>query len=108
MKSHAVFELGAGIPGVSGEENVSGPPMSGALAKEPGLVPCASVEGFLAPRMGSFINMPVVLGREADDHKGATMGPGRMLSRNSGRGLYEPQASATKRPCCHPAALPAG
>jgi hypothetical protein len=37
-KSQAVLVLGAGIPGVSGEENMSGPPTSWALAKEPGVV----------------------------------------------------------------------
>jgi len=38
MKSHAVFSLGGGIPGVSGLLYVRGPPMSGAFAKEPGVV----------------------------------------------------------------------
>ena len=52
-KSQAVFELGSGMPGVSGEAKASGPPMSARRAKEPGVVPCACVEGLCAPCMGS-------------------------------------------------------
>jgi hypothetical protein len=40
--------------GVSGDEKVSGPPMSGALANEPGLVPWARLDGLWAPRNGNF------------------------------------------------------
>lgn len=53
MKSHAVREDGAGMPGVSGDEYVSGPPTSGARAKLPGVVPCPPVEGSSAPCKGS-------------------------------------------------------
>ena len=51
-KSHAVFVLGAGMPGVSGEVNASGPPMSGASANEPGVV-ASLVPGLAAPRVGA-------------------------------------------------------
>ncbi len=37
-KSQAVLSEGAGMPGVSGELKLSGPPMSGVLANEPGVV----------------------------------------------------------------------
>ena len=37
---------------VSGEEKLSGPPISARFAKEPGVVPCCSVEGFAAPLRG--------------------------------------------------------
>ncbi len=40
-KSHAVLSLGAGMPGVSGDENVSGPPICAAWAKDPGDVPAS-------------------------------------------------------------------
>jgi len=53
LKSHAVREDGAGMPGVSGDEYVSGPPTSGARAKLPGVVPCPPVEGSSAPCTGS-------------------------------------------------------
>jgi hypothetical protein len=33
------------MPGVSGEEKVSGPPMSGGFASEPGFVPSERLEG---------------------------------------------------------------
>jgi hypothetical protein len=45
MKSHAVLVLGAGMPGVSGEEKVRGRPMAGGLANEPGVVPAAVEDG---------------------------------------------------------------
>ena len=48
----AVCSLGAGMPGVSGEEKLSGPPMAAGLANEPGLVPWRCVEG-LSPSGGS-------------------------------------------------------
>ena len=51
-KSHAVFSDGAGIPGVSGELNVSAPPSCGAFAKLPGVVPWAFVDG-LFPNAGN-------------------------------------------------------
>src|SRR6188768_4351415 len=54
-KSHAVLSLGWGMPGVSGDENVSAPPRFGALAKEPGLVPSRWLEGFAAPRSGKVL-----------------------------------------------------
>src|SRR3954467_10502779 len=54
-KSHAVLSLGWGMPGVSGDENVSAPPRFGALANEPGLVPSRRVEGFAAPRSGRVL-----------------------------------------------------
>ena len=50
MKSHAVFSEGLGIPGVSGEANVSAPARPGSnaglSAKLPGVVPKAFVDGF--------------------------------------------------------------
>ena len=45
--------LTGGMPGVSGEANISGPPMSAFSAKEPGVVPSASVEGLVAPCSGA-------------------------------------------------------
>src|SRR5687767_5261714 len=51
MKSQAVFSLGGGMPGVSGEEKVKGRPTAPGLAKLPGVVPCWSVDG-LSPRRG--------------------------------------------------------
>jgi len=49
-KSQAVFPLGSGIPGVSGDANVYAPAtpgfITGSFAKLPGLVPAAVVEGF--------------------------------------------------------------
>ena len=55
-KSQAVLLLGAGIPGVSGEANVQAPStpgaMTGGLAKLPGVVPWAAVDG-LFPNGGS-------------------------------------------------------
>jgi hypothetical protein len=56
MKSQAVFVEGCGMPGVSGELNDRGPPMSAGLAKLPGLVPCLSVEGF-PPRGGRLTDL---------------------------------------------------
>ncbi len=53
MKSHAVLSLGSGMPGVSGDENERGPPMSARFAKEPGVVPWATDDGLKAPRSGS-------------------------------------------------------
>jgi hypothetical protein len=50
MKSHAVRVLGGGMPGVSGDENDKGPPMSGGLAKEPGFVPSRRLEGLWLTR----------------------------------------------------------
>ena len=38
-KSQAVLSDGGGMPGVSGELKLSGPPMSGGFAKLPGVVP---------------------------------------------------------------------
>ncbi|MBW1874656.1 MAG: hypothetical protein JRI98_04575 [Deltaproteobacteria bacterium] len=58
MKSHAVLSLGCGIPGVSGDEKARGPPISGAFANEPGVVPAPWLDGLWAPRRGilkSFI-----------------------------------------------------
>ena len=49
-KSQAVLSLGAGMPGVSGDEKLSGPPMSGGLAKEPGLVPSRKLDGLWLTR----------------------------------------------------------
>jgi hypothetical protein len=43
------------MPGVSGDEKLSGPPMRAALAKEPGLVPSPALEGFAAPRSGRVL-----------------------------------------------------
>src|SRR6478735_2955731 len=54
-KSHAVLSLGAGMPGVSGDENVSGPPIAAVLANEPGFVPSRAVEGLAAPRSGKVL-----------------------------------------------------
>jgi len=51
-KSQAVLSLGGGMPGASGEENMSGPPMSGALAKEPGVVTPWVLPGLMPPRRG--------------------------------------------------------
>ena len=51
-KSQAVLWLGAGIPGVSGDEYASGPPTLGALANEPGFVPSRRLDGLWAPRRG--------------------------------------------------------
>jgi hypothetical protein len=51
-KSHAVFALGSGMPGVSGDANAYGPPMSARFANEPGVVPCAAVDGLCAPWSG--------------------------------------------------------
>ena len=59
-KSHAVFMLGAGMPGVSGELNASGPPTSARRAKLPGVVPCASVDGLCAPCIGSACALETV------------------------------------------------
>jgi hypothetical protein len=52
MKSQAVLSLGAGMPGASGDEKVRGVPTAPRLAKLPGDVPCAAVEG-LSPSGGS-------------------------------------------------------
>ena len=52
MKSQAVASDGAGMPGVSGELKVSGPPICGRSAKLPGVVPSALLDGFW-PRGGS-------------------------------------------------------
>jgi hypothetical protein len=49
MKSHAVFSLGAGMFGVSGEANIKGPPMSALSAKDPGVVTEVSRPGLDAP-----------------------------------------------------------
>src|SRR5690349_8020194 len=51
MKSHAVFSLGCGMPGVSGELNVHGVPTRPRLANEPGVVPAAVLDG-LSPSGG--------------------------------------------------------
>jgi hypothetical protein len=51
-KSHAVLVLGAGMPGVSGLANMSGPPISGASAKLPGVGAWGSIPGFVAPCTG--------------------------------------------------------
>src|SRR5699024_3066130 len=56
MKSQAVFPLGWGIPGVSGEEKVRAPPICGGRAKEPGVVPVAGLAG-----------IPTGIGREWRD-----------------------------------------
>src|SRR5687767_7697876 len=53
-KSQAVLSLGGGIPGVSGEENINGPPISGAFAKLPGVVTFGVAAGLLAPFSGSL------------------------------------------------------
>jgi hypothetical protein len=50
MKSHAVRVLGGGMPGVSGDENDSGPPTSGGLANEPGFVPALELDGLWLTR----------------------------------------------------------
>jgi len=39
MKSQAVLSEGCGMPGVSGDENARTPPISGAFAKLPAVVP---------------------------------------------------------------------
>src|SRR5690349_12706144 len=62
-KSHAVLSLGAGMPGVSGEGNISAPPISGALAKDPGVVTSGVEAGLRAPRRGVRCLM---VGRAAD------------------------------------------
>jgi len=45
MKSHAVLSEGFGMPGVSGEEKVRAPPISGGFAKLPGVVPSSEEDG---------------------------------------------------------------
>ncbi len=42
----------SGMPGVSGDENVKGPPICARLAKLPEVVPCALDEGLSAPSNG--------------------------------------------------------
>jgi len=61
-KSHAVFFDGAGMPGVSGEENVYGPPMSALCANEPGVGADASLPGSNAPWIGSMKSVPSIAG----------------------------------------------
>ena len=61
-KSHAVLVEGAGMPGVSGEEKVYGPPMSALCAKEPGVGASESVPGLNAPWMGSMKLEPSIAG----------------------------------------------
>ena len=53
MKSQAVLSDGAGMPGVSGELNVSGPPIWLWFAKLPGVVPSPREDG-LSPTGGSW------------------------------------------------------
>jgi hypothetical protein len=60
-KSQAVFVLGAGMPGVSGDENMSGPPTSCLLAKEPGVVTFGVAAGLRAPRWGRGKRESVVM-----------------------------------------------
>ena len=48
-KSQAVDVLAGGMPGVSGELKLNGPPISARWAKEPGVVPCPVEDGSLAP-----------------------------------------------------------
>ena len=60
MKSHAVFADGSGMPGVSGDEKLSGPPMSGRFAKLPGVVPWPVVEGF-PPWAGGSMRVSMVI-----------------------------------------------
>ncbi len=62
MKSHAVFSDGGGMPGVSGDENMRGPPTSAGLAKLPGVVPWRPDDGLGAPRSGRAKRSVVVLG----------------------------------------------
>jgi hypothetical protein len=52
MKSHAVLSDGSGMPGVSGELYMRGPPRSGALANEPGVVALASSPGLACELWG--------------------------------------------------------
>jgi hypothetical protein len=52
MKSQAVLEDGAGMPGVSGELKLSAPPIAGGFAKLPGVVPSRRLDGSL-PSGGS-------------------------------------------------------
>ena len=54
MKSQAVLEEASGIPGVSGDENVNGPPIFASVAKLPIEVPCFSDDGFAAPARGNW------------------------------------------------------
>ena len=54
IKSHAVFVETGGIPGVSGELNVVGPPTFASKAKLPGAVPCSCEDGLAAPRIGNL------------------------------------------------------
>lgn len=42
------------MPGASGEENMSGPPTSGALANEPGVVTLGVCPGLSPPRRGGL------------------------------------------------------
>src|SRR5690606_24855927 len=88
MKSQAVLPLGAGIPGVSGEENVRAWPSSGALAKEPGVVPSPRVDGLWAPRRGSVGMVDLVLsksGRVASRKERASRGPSGRLGVTPGQ-----------------------
>ncbi len=61
MKSQAVLSDGAGMPGVSGDENVQGVPTLPRCAKEPGVVPCFCVDG-LSPSSGSVYEGSHLLG----------------------------------------------
>jgi hypothetical protein len=54
-KSHAVFSLGCGMPGVSGDANMRGPPTSGFSANEPGVVTPRVLPGLRAPWRGSVV-----------------------------------------------------
>ena len=54
LKSQAVLEEASGIPGVSGDENVNGPPIFASVAKLPIEVPCFSDDGFAAPARGNW------------------------------------------------------
>ena len=60
IKSHAVLPLAAGIPGVSGDEKLSGPPRSAAFAKDPGDVPALREDGLTAPRRGGCVRSRVL------------------------------------------------
>jgi hypothetical protein len=106
-KSQAVLVLGAGMPGVSGEENMSGPPTSWALAKEPGVVTLAVRPGLWAPRWGTWkrewVVMEVVIDRfpppvqTGSGSTGASQRRPRMAA--APRALGESRGVVVREPC---------